>query len=180
MTKKGLLVFRKNGVEIAAYSHRDSHLRGLGRKVVRLCRYFSVDELNKLFDGIILVNDNDEMSSEQIIAYKKYLPEENWNENLDWCSVLKYCRDITAPLKYGLLYMVNYISFRGSLRCRWIYTIDLDKNLLEICKFGLEVIGQESDIIDRSQIYPSEQEPVIVGSFPLNAIPENWIELCEP
>jgi len=179
MTKKGLFGFQKNGVRKVTYSHRDSHLKGLGRKVVRLCRNYSLDQLNKLYDELILVEEDDNMTEDQKQVYKKYLPPECWNEELDWTSVLKYSRDITAPILDGFKYLIEYGSFFGSMRCRWIYMINLDNNMLEISKYGFEVTGQESDIVDPSVTYPKERGPILVGHFPLDDIPDDWVEICE-
>jgi len=38
MSKKGILVLQKNGVDKACYCHRNAQLRALGNRVVRFCR----------------------------------------------------------------------------------------------------------------------------------------------
>lgn len=177
MPTKGLLGFCKNGVQKVTYSHRESYPNGLGKKVVDLCRTKSIDELNKLFDEIIMVDEEAKMDQGQVEAYKKYLSKEYWNENLDWYTVLKYNTDITKPLIDGFRYMVEYGSFLGSMRCRWIYTINLDTNKLEVYKNGLEKLGIDTDVNPAQYITDDALTPVLVGEFPLDNIPDNWLEI---
>ncbi|GHU07753.1 hypothetical protein FACS1894151_02550 [Spirochaetia bacterium] len=180
MVKKGCLIFRKNGEIKLSYCHRNSHLRGLGRKVVRLCRGQTIEQLNAIFDRLILVEEESAMTAEQREAYKKYVPPENWTEDFTWTMALKYIRDITEPLKDGFPYLVNYASFTEAWRNRWQYYIDLDTETLDIYKFGLEILCQDSDIISHDTVdYPGGYEPVLVGRFPLSDIPEDWVDICE-
>ena len=180
MTKKGIVVLIKDGKQKASYAHRNSQLRSLGRRVVKFCRDYSVDELKTIYDGITLVNQDDPMTSEQREAYKKYMPEETWTDDFGWVEALKYTKDVLQPLRDGYPFMVDYSSFIPALRCRWQYFIDLDNGTLSIYKHGLEVLNYESEIMPEDRtIFPGHVKPALVGSFPLAEIPENWVEVCE-
>lgn len=176
MPTKGLFGFRRNGTEKLTYNHRESYPQGLGRKVVDFCRNLSVQELNNLFDELIIVDDEDPITAEQIQAYKNYLAAEHWSENLDWKTVLRYNNDPTLPLMDGFRVMVEYGSFIGSQRCRWVYIINLDDNQLEIYKNGLELLGRKTDDPVPRELFPPDQGPLLTGIFPLDNIPENWLE----
>ncbi len=135
-----------------------------------------MDKLNRLFDEIIMVDEEEEMTPKQVQAYKNYLPQAYWNENLDWITVLKHTKDPTWPLADGFKFMVEYGSFLGSMRCRWIYTINLDTQMLEVYKNGLEKIGIATDVDPAQYLNKDALIPVLVGEFPLNKIPDDWLE----
>lgn len=177
MTTKGLFGFRKNGVQKVTYCHRESYPGGLGSKVVAFCRSTSIEKMNELFEVIIMVDDEEKMTPQQVQAYKNYLPQEYWNENLDWNTVLKYSKDPTRPLTDGFKFMVEYGSFLGSMRCRWIYIINLDTQKLEVYKNGLEKLGIATDVDPGRYLTKEALIPVLAGEFPLNQIPDDWLDI---
>lgn len=180
MSKKGILVLRKNSVDKACYCHRNAQLRALGSRVVQFCREHTPEEIGALYDGITLVDEADPMPPEQQAAYRRYMPEETWKDDFDWPYALRYTRNIVEPIQDGFPCMVDYLSFIPGWRCRWQYYIDVDSETLTVYKHGLEILCAETDEIaaDRS-IYPADIQRVAVGSFPLTAIPEDWLEVCE-
>lgn len=180
MAKKGVLVLIKDGKEKACYAHRNSQLSFLGKKVVGFCREYTVDELKAIFERITLVDQDDPMTNEQRDMYKKYMPEQTWTDDFGWVEALKYTKDILQPLRDGFPFMVDYSSFPPAWRCRWQYYINLDKETLTIYKHGLEILCYESEILPEDKtMFPGFIEPVQVGCFNLDSIPENWIEVCE-
>ena len=177
MPVKGLVTFSKDGLNKTTYSHRNSFPAALGARVVDLCRSLSTNELSTLFDELEMVDEDSNMTMEQIEACKKYLPDECWKPDLDWLTVLKYSNDIIKPIKDGFGFAVEYGSFLGSMRCRWVYVINLDTNTLGIYKNGLEKLGIMSDV-DPAQYFTEDCViPLLVGEFPLNNIPENWLDI---
>jgi len=180
MSKKGILVLRKDGVDKACYCHRNAQLRALGSRVVRFCRENTPETLKKIYDGITLVQEESPMTPAQQEAYRRYMPEETWKDSFDWTYALKYTGNIVEPIRDGFPYMVDYLTFIPGWRCRWQYYIDLDRETLDIYKHGLEILCAETDVIGEDKsMYPGLIERVLVGSFPLNDIPEDWLALCE-
>lgn len=179
MSKKGLISIVKNDNIKATYIHRNAQLEGIGKRVVRLCKENSLDELNALYDSLILVDEDTPMTQEQKEAYKKYMPEQLYSDQLDWTTALKYTKDATAPLRDGFIYVVDYAGFLPSWRNRYRYTIDLDKNILKIAKGGLEIISQQSEEFSEDAGYCDKITPCVLAEFPLEEIPDNWMDICK-
>lgn len=179
MSKKGLFMFIKNGKIKAIYCHRNAQLEGLGKRVVRMIKYFDLEELNQLYDYLIPVDEDTPMTPEQIEAYKEYMPEQCWKEDLDWTTALVYTKDPTKPVMDGFPYFVDYAGFLPSWRNRFRYTIDLDKNTFQIAKAGLEILCQEDDEFSKTADYPDSVAPYVLGVFPLDNIPDDWMEQCK-
>lgn len=177
--KKGVIALKKNNQLKVAYSHRNSQLKGLGKRVVKMCNLLGIEGLNALYDQTVLVDEETPMTKEQIEAYKKYMPEQCWKEEMDWQTALVYTKDPTEPLIDGFPYMVDYSSFCGSWRNRFRYLIDLDNDMLIIVKAGLEMISQKEEEYPEDAEYLDKIAHTVISRFPLDAIPENWIEQCE-
>jgi hypothetical protein len=179
MSKKGLISFVKDDKIKAVYVHRNAQLDKIGKKVVRICIENTVEELKKLYDSLILVEEDIPMTCAQIKAYQKYMPEQCWREDLDWTTALKYTKDATEPIRDGFPYVVDYAGFLPSWRNRFRYTIDLDREILKVVKGGLEVISQASDEFFEDVEYSEKIAPCVLAEFPLTSIPDNWIEICK-
>lgn len=178
MSKKGLISFVKDDKIKAVYIHRNAQLDKIGKRVVKICKENTVEELKILYDHMTLVDEDTPMTPEQKEAYKKYMPEQFWNEDLDWTTALQYTKDATQPIRDGFPYVVDYAGFLPSWRNRFRYTIDLDKQTLKIVKGGLEIISQASDEFFDDVEYSEKITPFVMAEFPLDNIPDNWIEIC--
>ncbi|MDL2258411.1 hypothetical protein LJC42_04580 [Eubacteriales bacterium OttesenSCG-928-K08] len=179
MAKKGCISICKNNYLKVVYAHRNAQLDVLGKKVVKMCTTLGVDGLNELYDKIILVDEDAPMTPEQIQAYKKYMPEQLWKEDLDWSTAIGYTKDATKPLMDGFPYVVDYAGFLPSWRNRFRYLIDLDRNVLQVTKGGLEVISAPEEVFFSSENYVDKICPCVVGTFPLDNIPADWLEQCD-
>ena len=54
MGTRGLYGFRKNGKDKITYNHWDSYPEGLGQNVLNFVKETSIEELNSIYDKIIL------------------------------------------------------------------------------------------------------------------------------
>lgn len=179
MSKKGSLMFIKNGKIKAVYCHRNAQLEGFGKRIVRMIKYFDREELDQLYDYLIPVDEDAPMTKEQIEAYKEYMPEQCWKEDLDWTTALIYTKDPTQPIMDGFPYFVDYAGFLPSWRNRFRYTINLDTNTFQVAKAGLEIICQREEEFSDEVDYADSIVPCVVGSFPLDNIPDDWMEQCK-
>lgn len=176
--KKGMLALKKDNYLKVAYAHRNAQPDGVGKKIVKMCQTLGIEGLNDLYDRIILVDEDSPMTKEQVDAYKAYMPEKLWKEDLTWTEALVYTKDITKPLLDGFPYVVDYSGFCGSWRNRYRYLIDLDNNTFSVVRAGLEMISQKDDEYFADAEYTSKVAHTRVGTFPLDAIPEDWAEQC--
>lgn len=133
MGTRGLYGFRKNGVDKTTYNHFDSYPDWLGHEVVKFCKETSIEEMNEIFDRIVLVNEMDKPTKKQISECIEY-----YNENVstrsvdDWYCLLREAQGDLNAYKRGLKYMTDGSDFiKDSLFCEYAYIINLDTNCLE-------------------------------------------------
>ena len=176
--KKGSIVLKKDNFLKVAYVHRDAQPSGLGKKVVRMCRQLGIQGLNDLYDRTILIEEETAMTAEQREAYRPYIPEQLWKDDLSWTDTLVRVKDVTKPMIDGVPYMVDYSAFCGAWRNRWRYIIDLDNNTFTVVRGGLEMLSQREDEFFDDADYCAKIAHTRVGQFPLDDIPEDWADQC--
>lgn len=177
--KKGSINFVKNNYCKVQYVHRGADLDKMGAKLVKFLRSHTVEELDKLYDSLILVDEDDPMTAEQKEAYKKYIPEQLWSEDLTWTKALAYTKNALKPIEDGFPYIVDYAGFLPTWTNRYRYMIDLDRNLFQITKGGLECIGADDNYTWNPDSYPDSIAPLVLGQFRLDDVPEDAIEQCK-
>lgn len=110
MSTNGAIGFYKNGVNKIAYNHWDSYPSELGNKIVNFIKSTTVEEMNEIFDKIILVDDNKKIYE----------------------SLKNYQGDLSA-YKNKITNMIDASPFmKDSLFCEWAYIINLDTSKLEV------------------------------------------------
>lgn len=133
MGTRGCYGFRKNGIDKLTYNHCDSYPDCLGHDVVQFCNETSIEEMNEIFDRIILVDEDSKPTVEQIEECMEYYnggvstrtPE-------DWYCLLREAQGNLSVYKNGLKYMIDNGDFiKNSLFCEYAYIINLDTNYLE-------------------------------------------------
>lgn len=167
MGTRGAYGFIKNKEMKVSYNHFDSYLEGLGNNMVDFVKNTSKEQLNEIYDEIILVKENEKPNKKQNEEITKFLEkyslencinEENFgNRQRDWYYLLRNCQGEPNLFKEGLKYMTDDKEFlEDNLFCEYAYLIDLDND-----KF----------------IIQSNERKVI---YDLDRIPDNWIEITYP
>ena len=136
MGTRGLYGFRKNGIDKTTYNHYDSYPDCLGETMVRFCKETSIEEMNKIFDRIVLVDGRSKPNAKQIKECIKYY-DENVGTNTvnDWYCLLREAQGNPNAYKDGLKYMLDDHDFiKESLWCEYAYIVNLDTNCLEFWK----------------------------------------------
>lgn len=132
MGTRGCYGFRKNGIDKITYNHWDSYPDCLGRTMVEFCKNTSIQEMNEIFDRLILVNESDKPTAEQYEECKQYV--NTWSIG-GWYSLLRDAQGEPKAYKNGLRYMIDSHDFiKDSLFCEYAYIINLDTNKLELWK----------------------------------------------
>ena len=100
----------------------------------RFVKNHTDEELNEIFDRIILVKSGDAPSKEQIKeCFRFYRPGVSMNTPEEWYSLLRAAQGDLEAHARGLRYMIDNADFlRDSLFCEWGYVINLDKGVLEV------------------------------------------------
>ena len=153
MGTRGTYGIRKNKEDKLTYNHFDSYPSGLGEKIVEFIKKYSVEELNTLFDRLIIVNEDDKVSKyiDTKEKYKEIIPflernkdffsytsdKANFNIKMDMYSFLRHFQGDLE--KYIENPEVNFLTssegfIKDSLMCEWGYIINLDTNALEVWK----------------------------------------------
>lgn len=135
MGTRGLIGYYKNRLTKAEYNHFDSYPSELGETIREYISENTIYGLNRDFNGITLISDNDEPTPEQVIAFANFSYHDVGKVNFsEWYWLVHDCQgDLGAYAKMGV--MLDNIDFiKDSLFCEWAYIINLDRNVLEIYK----------------------------------------------
>lgn len=133
MGTRGCYGFRKNGVDKLTYNHWDSYPDCLGETMAEFCKTTSIDEMNEIFDRIVLVDENSRPTKAQIVECIEYYNGDVSEQKVeDWYCLLREAQGNPNVYKRGLRYMNDNGNFiKDSLFCEFAYIINLDTNCLE-------------------------------------------------
>ena len=176
--KKGSIVLKKGNFLKVTYSHRNSEMEGIGVKLVDWIRKAGRESISEYFDKVQVVREEDPMTAEQVESYKKYVPEELWNKDMTWPQALAWTKNAVAPLADNYPWLVDYSGFSGVWINRWRYIVDLDNGEFIVVMAGLEMLCQPEDKYPSEFMWPDKVEHTEIGRFPMDDIPEDWIEQC--
>ena len=176
--KKGCIVLKKGNLLKVAYSHRNSEMEGIGVKLAEWIRSAGVQSISEYFDKVQVIREEEPMTPEQAESYQKYIPEELRRENMTWPEALAWTKDAVAPLRDNYPWLIDYSGFNGAWVNRWRYIIDLDAKKFIVILAGMELLCQPEDKYSKDFIWPDKVAHREVGRFPLEDIPEDWIEQC--
>ena len=181
MNNKGCWGFHR-GIENATkvtLNNLDAYPEFLGHDVVTFVKSSSLKQLNEIFDTIILTNHHDNPTKQQLKECKKITGlKVSKKTHYTWQYVLEDSQGKPNLYKKGLKYMLNAKNFTtDNFRYDWAYIINLDENILEIYKGGNKKAPRScsryTTTIPKEGFYSCE----IVTAFPLEKIPDNWIDI---
>lgn len=178
MGTRGCYGFYKNGITKATYNHFDSYIGGLGKDILDFVENTSIPIMNKIFDKIELVREDDIPTIEQIENCQDFTDLSVSSQNIiDFYCLLRKAQGDLNAYKTNLKYMIDSRDFLGdSLFCEYGYIINLDKNVLEFYK-GFNKVPQNnrySKFADEKEKY---KECKLVAEYPLTEIYEGKITL---
>ena len=142
MSTRGLYGIRKNGVDKCTYNHSDSYPSWLGRKVLEFCANNTIENLEKFFNKIELVDESSKPTEEQIkkcVEAGYYSGVVSTKSVDDWYCLLRNLQgnfdeyqDLIDNDEAKTIFMTDCISFiKDSLFCEYAYIINLDDEVLE-------------------------------------------------
>lgn len=140
MGTRGTYGLRKDGIDKLTYNHWDSYPDCLGKTVVEFCKNHSIEELNNIFNKIIMVKENHIPTERQIKdcienGYADFSVADGIETN--WYCLLRNCQgDLECLAKAEeYAYMTDSEDFiKDSLFCEYAYIINLDDKVLEFYK----------------------------------------------
>jgi len=136
MGTRGICGFRIEGQDKLTYNHFDFYPDGLGRNVIEFIRSTSTDEMRKIAQGLILVDEDSKPTPEQIEECRQWANiKVSRQSTKDWYCLLREAQGNPDAWKQGLRYVIDSHEFMGdSLFCEWAYVINLDEETLEAYK----------------------------------------------
>jgi len=177
MGTRGAFGFFKDGVHKVTYNHFDSYPSELGKHVLDIAKQFSIDELNKMFDRIEMVDMDSTPTPGQIEKCRKYINlNVSTQSETDWYCLLREAQgDLSAYAEVGL--MIEYAGFlHASLFCEYAYIINLTDNTLEV----YEGFQKEKPVGRYADVPPDPDNGyyavTLVKAYPLNALPDSLEE----
>lgn len=165
MGTRAVYGFKKNGQYKVTLRISDGYLEDLGRDILETLQETSIEELNRIFDNIKLVDEDIKPTEEQIKKYSKYKNDfytdhlKLLGEPMSWFSLINLASGKFKRYTEGLDVMVDeFFYFTEGEDWEFKYIIDLDDNTFsvyqsppyaglekevkEICKLELEKISE--------------------------------------
>jgi hypothetical protein len=191
MSTRGMYAIRKNGEDKGTYNHSDSYPSGLGMDVVSFCKRHTSEELSRLFDNIILIDEKIKPTKEQIEICKKNGYADFsvlMQSEEDWYCLLRHLQGNFDNYDECIndnkqIFMKDNVSFiTDSLFCEFAYIINLDDNVLEFYQ-GFQRIPQKGNrygtSADDSGYYPCRLCLIIPFTSIYNSSVESIVEKME-
>ena len=176
MGTRGLITFRVNGVNKAAYQQFDAYPAGMGITVLEFLRGGDLNLLKEAAAGHKVVDGNTPPTPEQIEALKGYANKNVDNGKLDnWYVLLRETQgDPAAILACG--YVEDSFAFgHDALFCEWAAVVDLDEGNFDLYS-GFNngpSVGLWSDQPEPTPSSSGYTSITRIASFPLTDLPSN-------
>lgn len=140
MGTRGVYGLRKNKQDKTSYNHFDSYPSGLGESIFAYIKKHSIEEMNNLYDRLILVNETKSIMELTAIERKKlkelieYDDKGKMKETDMYWLLRTFQGDLCKYSEYADIdFMCNSNDFiKDSLFCEYGYIINLDTNKLEV------------------------------------------------
>lgn len=191
MGTRGIMGVRIDGQDKLTYNHYDSYPDGLGAAMVKDIRsLIKTKKFETQAREIIFINPETPPTQEQIEKLRPYTDLGVSNQSTsDWyCLTRKLQGNLKDTLAAGV--MVDSHNFMNdSLFCEWAYIVNLDDGLFEVYR------GFQKTLKDQKGRYAVKKKPPfkpsyqgqeqylpvsLIASFPLSAIPKDWIKQVQP
>jgi len=178
MGTRGTYGFRLNGEDLVQYNHWDSYPSGLGITILEFIRSTTTDEMRKIAQGLILVDENSTPTPEQIEECKQWANiKVSRQSTKDWYCLLREAQGNPVAWKNGLRYVIDSHEFMGdSLFCEWGYIVNLDEGILEIYK-GYDENPNAPGRYTSKGHYKTYDDTVFYGVALIRTIPLSLIQI---
>jgi len=178
MGTRGVYGFRLNGEDLVQYNHWDSYPSGLGITILDFIRSTTTDEMRKIAQGLILVDEDSKPTPEQIDECRQYLDLGVSKQSpYDWYCLLREAQGKPAAWKDGLQYVIDSHEFMAdSLFCEWAYCINLDDETLEVYK-GYNTNPNAPGRYTRKGHYKAHDGTIFYGVALIRTIPLSEIQV---
>lgn len=136
MGTRGAYGLRIKGQDKVTYNHFDSYPDWLGKNVIEFIRSTSIEEMKRVAQGLILVDEHSTPTPEQIEECKRWANLKVSSQSTsDFYCLLREAQGNPDAWKNELRYMIDSHEFMAdSLFCEWAYCINLDDETLEVYK----------------------------------------------
>lgn len=193
MGTRGAYGFRSEGKDYLTYNHFDSYPSGLGDDLASQIRAVvasgtTVETLRQqVRDMRVIVRDDEQPTDEERAKFGHLWS--NVSNGHDWYSLLREMQgDMGAHLKEGVMIDGNAFIM-DSLFCEYAYILNLDDETFEVYQGFQRTLhndGRYGGEVPDPEPYPSGHMPDkyygcrLVATFPMAAIPEDWIDQAFP
>jgi len=188
MSTSGAWGFRKNGKDKATHNHADSYPTWLGNKIGEMLQDTTIDELNKIYDRIELIDPESKPTSKQKgKCFELDVVKRGQTDDDDWYCLLYGAQRDMNVYKKGLPYMLDGTGFISKgLWCQWAYVINLDTNMLEFYN-GYQREPQEGNFYGTDAIHKSDdgkkrypvKKYLEIALEDVRRLPEDWADKVE-
>lgn len=176
MGTRGLITFRVNGENKAAYQQWDAYPAGMGTDVLSFLRGKDLDILRQAAADLKVVSNETPPTPEQIEALKGYANRNVDDKRLDnWYVLLRETQgNPEAILACG--YVEDSFAFgHDALFCEWAVVVDLDEGNFDVYS-GFNngpSVGLWSDQPEQKASSSGYTSVTRIASFPLADLPSD-------
>lgn len=144
MGTRALYGFEKNSVKKTTYNHFDGYIDGgLGETIIKFVKAHSVEELNKMFDKIRMVDDSIKPTSDDVRKCAKYSDFSVSEQSIeDWYCLLRGTQGDLYVYETEFDLMYKHTDTSG---LDYGYIINLDNNTLEFYYYLIEFYNKDND-----------------------------------
>lgn len=137
MSTRGAFGYILGGTEKVAYNHCDSYPQGLGMQMLEYLAAYSLEEISRVAEGIVLVGEDGSPTPDQAGECEEagtINTSVGRRNRKDWYCLLREAQgDPAIYHRSKLKYMLDAGDFlHDSLSCEWAYIINLDTNMFEV------------------------------------------------
>jgi hypothetical protein len=180
MGTRGSIGFHKAGVDKITYNHWDSYPSGLGNVMKEFFMQTSKEQIEAIFNKIILIDDNTPITEEDRKKWAQFF-NKDVSTGEDWYSLLRETQgNLAAYRDTDLPFMIDNKDFmKDSLFCEWAYIYNLDEGVLEVYK-GFQNTPQDNRyIIHSSRSFGSDYYNVtLITEIEYEDIPDFDMDRC--
>lgn len=165
--------FYKKGILKVDYNHSDSYPSGFGKDVVAFIRENFLEELQELYDKILVVPRKGTPNEEQMKELRENDIDLDFGreEGFNW-ELISICNHKFFEYYKKSVYFMPDCSEWFYAGQEWVYLINLDDNLFEVYKIKYKNDCAQNNDLEEKNRYKDRYK--LLAEFDLSNVPKDW------
>ena len=166
--------FYKNGDLKVDYNNSDSYPSGFGKHIVAFIRENTIDELNELYDKMVVVPRKEvpnEIETQNLKSKGIYI--DSSEDVFNWEHISVFNESFLEYYKLGVYFIPDFSQWFYAGH-DWAYLINLDDNTFEVYSRKYSKDENEEQLREFNRY---SDKYTLRGKFSLDKIPRDWNRL---